>query len=246
MNKILFLVTAYLFFVLVHPLPSEAFDFGSLLNQVQKTMGGNTALSQGEVVDGLKQALSIGTGNTVQALSKAGGYYDNPKVRIPLPGAVQKCEKILRATGFGSQVDEFELSMNRAAEKAAPQAKALFIDAIKQMTFSDAKKILDGPDNAATSYFQEKTTDKLQALFKPIIQRSMEKVGVTQYYKSLADRINSLPVAGVITGNYLVDLDSYVTKKSIDGLFVRLAEEEAKIRNDPAARVTDLLKKVFR
>jgi len=242
MNKIFFITASYLFFLLMNPVASVAVDYGSFFKQVQGAMGGSSGVSQGEAVDGLKEALEIGTGNTVQALSRVGGYYDNPKVKIPLPGGVQKFEKILRATGFGSQVDEFELSMNRAAEKAAPKAKALFVDAIKQMTFSDAKKILGGPDNAATSYFQDKTTGRLQQLFKPIVHHSMEKVGVTQSYKAVADEINTIPLAG----NYLVDLDSYVTDKSIDGLFIRLAEEEAKIRNDPAARVTDLLKKVFK
>ncbi len=162
-------------------------------------------------------------------------------MRIPLPGSVQNFEKILRATGFGSQVDAFELSMNRAAEKAAPKAKTLFVDAIKQMTFSDANAILNGPNNAATVYFQTKTEDKLQALFKPAVKQSMEKVGVTQYYQAISQKIQSLPFAG----NILVNLDDYVTEKAVDGLFIRLAEEEAKIRTDPAARVTDLLKTVF-
>jgi hypothetical protein len=148
----------------------------------------------------------------------------------------------LRTTGFGSQLDAFERSMNRAAEKAAPEAKALFVDAIEEMTFADADKILNGADNEATVYFKNKTSDKLQALFKPVIGQSMESVGVTRYYQSLSEKIETLP----FVSDYAVDLDAYVTEKSIDGLFIRLAEEEAKIRNDPAARVTELLKKVFR
>ena len=132
--------------------------------------------------------------------------------------------------------------MNRAAEKAAPEAKTLFVDAIKQMTFSDADKILKGADDAATVYFKDKTAAKLQARFKPIVEQAIENVGVTRSYQSLSQKIKSIPFAG----EYAVDLDDYVTQKSIDGLFVRLAEEEAKIRNDPAARITDLLKKVFR
>ena len=132
--------------------------------------------------------------------------------------------------------------MNRAAEKAAPEAKTLFVNAIKEMTFSDADKILKGADNAATAYFKDKTATKLQALFKPIVEQSIESVGVTRSYQSLSEKIQSIPFAG----EYTVDLDDYVTEKSIDGLFIRLAEEEANIRNDPTARVTDLLKKVFR
>ena len=253
MNKIFFITASYLFVLLVNPLVSTATDYGSLLKTMQgavsegsgqnsgESSSGSSGMSQSQIVDGLKQALEIGTVNTVQALSKAGGYYDNPKVKIPLPGPVEKFAGILRATGFDSQLNEFELSMNRAAEKAAPKAKELFVDAIKQMSFSDASKILNGPDNAATEYFKDKTTNKLQTLFKPIVTESMEKVGVTKAYQAVAGEIKTLPLAG----NYVVDLDSYVTDKSIDGLFVRLAEEEAKIRTDPAARVTDLLKKVF-
>ena len=232
---------SYILFFLMNPFVSVGTDFGSILKKVQETMGGSPGTSQTEIVNGLKEALEIGTVNTVQALSKTGGYYNNPELKIPLPGAMQKFEKILRATGFESQLDEFELSMNRAAEKAAPEAEALFVDAIKQMTFSDADKILNGGDNAATALLSRQNNGKLQTLLEPIIQHSMEQVGVTQYYKSVSEEIQSIPFAG----NYVVDLDSYVTEKSIDGLFIRLAEEEAKIRNDPAARVTDLLQKVF-
>ncbi|MCB2148373.1 MAG: DUF4197 domain-containing protein [Deltaproteobacteria bacterium] len=209
---------------------------------MQEVIGGSSGVSQNEIVDGLKEALQIGTGNTVQALSQLNAYYGNPQLKIPLPQSFQKFDKILRATGFGSELDAFELSMNRAAEKAAPEAKALFVDAIKSMTFADADKILKGADNEATVYFKNKTSDKLQALFKPIIGQSMNSVGVTRYYQSLTEKIQTLPFAS----DYAVDLDAYVTEKSIDGLFFRLAEEEAKIRNDPAARVTELLKKVFR
>ncbi len=250
MKKQIIVVGSCLFFVVMNPLLSAAVDLGGLLKTVQETAGGTTGgstsgssdLSQNEMVNGLKEALQVGTVNTVQALSKADGYYDNPKIKIPLPPSMQKFEKILRATGFGSQLDEFDLSMNRAAEKAAPEAQALFVDAIKEMTFSDAQNILNGGDNAATVYFQEKTTDKLQKLLEPIIQQSMEQVGVTQYYNSLTEQIQTIPFAS----DYVVDLDSYVTEKSIDGLFIQLAEEEAKIRNDPAARVTDLLQTVFK
>lgn len=241
MNKIYFITGSYLIILLINPLTSVGADFGSLFNKVQETFSGSSGVSQSEIVNGLKEALEIGTGNTVQALSKPDGYYKNPKLKIPLPESVKKVESILRATGFDSQLNEFERSMNRAAEKAAPEAGALFVDAIKAMTFSDADKILNGPDNAATEYFQNKTTDRLQALFKPVVQQSMDNVGVTQYYKSISKKVKTIPFAD----DYVVDLDSYVTEKSIDGLFVRLAEEESKIRNDPAARVTDLLQKVF-
>ena len=242
MNKKIVIAGGYLLTCLLIPFSSGYADFGSIFKKVQEVIGGSSGVSQNEIVDGLKEALQIGTGNTVQALSQLNAYYSNPQLKIPLPQSFQKFEKILRATGFGSDLDAFELSMNRAAEGAAPEAKTLFVDAIKEMTFADADKILKGADNEATVYFKNKTSDKLQALFKPIIGQSMESVGVTRYYQSLSGKIKTLP----FVSEYAVDLDDYVTKKSIDGLFFRLAEEEAKIRNDPAARVTELLKKVFR
>ena len=241
MNKKSFSAGGGLLILSVFPFSYGYADFGSIFKKVQETIGGSSGVSQNEIVDGLKEALEIGTGNTVQALSQVNGYYGNPQLKIPLPQSFQKFEKILRATGFASELDAFDLSMNRAAEKAAPEAKTLFVDAIKEMTFSDADKILKGGDNEATTYFKNKTSGKLQALFKPIIEQSIESVGVTRSYQSLSEQIQSIPFAG----DYAVDLDDYVTEKSIDGLFIRLAEEEAKIRNDPAARVTDLLKKVF-
>ncbi|NNF98553.1 MAG: DUF4197 domain-containing protein [Desulfobacteraceae bacterium] len=242
MPGIKYIIGVFIISLLYMPISFVYADLGSIFKKVQETISGDAGVSQGDVVNGLKEALQIGTGKTVQALSKLDGYYKNPQIKIPLPQSMQKFEKILRTTGFGAKLDEFELSMNRAAEKAAPEAKSLFVDAIRKMSFSDADKILKGADNEATTYFKDKTSGKLQSLFKPIVQQSMETVGVTRSYKSLSDKIKSFPLAG----NYMVDLDSYVTEKAVGGLFLRLAEEEAKIRNDPAARVTDLLKKVFK
>ncbi len=142
---------------------------------------------------------------------------------------------------MGATLDEFEQSMNRAAEKAAPQAKSLFLDAVKKMDVTDAEKILKGRDNEATLYFKDKTSAQLQALFMPIIKESMSSVGVTRTYQDLEKKIQSIPFTGTSSFN----LDQYVTEKSIDGVFVMLAKEEANIRKNPAARVTDLLKNVF-
>jgi hypothetical protein len=231
-----------LLFILLMPFSSGYADLGSILRKVQEAIGANSAISHREIIDGLKEALEIGTGNTVHALSQVNGYYGNPQLRIPLPQSLQKFEKILRSTGLASQLDAFVLSMNRAAENAAPEAKSLFVDAIKEMTFADADQILKGADNAATAYFKDKTSSHLQILFEPSIEQSIESVGVTRSYQFLSEKIQSTPFAG----DYAIDLKAYVTEKSIDGLFIQLAEEEAKIRNDPAARVTDLLKKVFR
>lgn len=208
---------------------------------IQSGQGVGQGLSQGDIVAGLKEALQVGTSNTVSFTSKPDGYYKNPKIRIPLPGNVQKAEKLLRLAGMGDQVDAFELSMNRAAEKAAPQAKALFVDAIKQMTFADARKILNGRENEATLFFQDKTYQPLTQRFTPLVHDAMGNVGVTRQYQALDARIRSLPLGEAVS----FDLDQYVTGKALDGLFLVLAQEEARIRKDPAARVTDILKKVF-
>ena len=216
-------------------------QIGDVLKGIQKGVGGGSAVSETEIVNGLKEALQIGTGNAVQTVSKVDGYYKNPKIRIPLPDTVQKTEKILRAAGYGSKVDEFELSMNRAAERAAPEAKGLFVDAIKQMNFTDAKKILNGRENEATLYFKDKTSPRLREIGKPIVHKAMGEVGVTKSYQDLEQSARSVPFAGTFT----FDLDQYVTDKSLDGLFLMVAEEEKRIRQDPVARTTDLLKKVF-
>jgi hypothetical protein len=216
-------------------------QIGDVLKGLQKGAGGGSMASETEIVNGLKEALQIGTGNAVQIVSKTDGYYKNPKIRIPLPDTVQKTEKILRAAGYGSKVDEFELSMNRAAERAAPEAKGLFVDSIRQMTFTDAKKILNGRENEATLYFKDKTSPRLREIAKPIVHKSMGEVGATKSYQDLEQSARSVPFAGAFS----FDLDQYVTDKALDGLFLMVAEEEKKIRQDPVARTTDLLKKVF-
>jgi hypothetical protein len=216
-------------------------QLGDLLKGLQKGLGGGSSPSNTEIVQGLKEALQIGTGNAVQLVSKVDGYYKNPKIRIPLPDTVRKTEQILRVAGYGSKLDEFELSMNRAAERAAPEAKGLFLDAIKQMTFTDAKKILNGRENEATLYFKEKTSPRLKEISKPIVHQAMGDVGVTRSYQDLEQSARSVPFAG----SFAFDLDQYVTERALDGLFLMVAEEEKRIREDPMARTTDLLKKVF-
>ncbi len=206
------------------------------------TTGGTLqGLSEEKVIQGLKEALATGSEKAVDLVAKADGYYNNPEIKIPLPDKVQKMEKLLRSFGLGSQVDAFEMSMNRAAEQAAPEAKAMFLDTIKEMTIEDAKKILNGKENEATLYFKEKTEVKLAETFQPIVHSSMESVGVTRNYQSLSKKAETLPFAGSMN----LDLDGYVTSGALDGLFLMLAEEEKKIRKDPVARVTDLLKDVF-
>jgi len=221
--------------------PQVDAGFQDWLKETTKKLGGGKGLSEDEVINGLKQALEVGTTNAVATVSRTDGYFKNPEIRIPLPGNVMKAEKLLRAAGFGNQVDKFELSMNRAAERAAPEAKTIFLDAVKQVSFADARQILDGPDNAATQYFQDKTSGRLQEIFKPIAHQAMSEVGVTSAYQSLDNKIKTIPFADQMS----FDLDQYVADKALNGLYLTLAEEEKKIRQDPAARVTDLLKKVF-
>jgi Protein of unknown function (DUF4197) len=226
--------------VMVHLAQAQS-QFGDILQGIKKTLGVEDGLTESKIIDGLKEALQLGTGNAVQTVSQVGGYYNNAKIKIPLPGSIQKVESLVRIAGFGSEVDAFELSMNRAAEKAAPEAKSIFWDAIKQMKVTDARKILEGSDNAATLYFKDKTYGRLSEIFKPIVQKSMSEVGVTEKYQQLDQKMAGVP----FVGSKMFDLDQYVNDKALDGLFVMVAQEEKKIRQNPAARTTELLKEVF-
>lgn len=194
------------------------------------------------VASGLKEALTIGTGNAVTSVSKVDGYFGNKMIKILMPEKIQTVANALGKVGYQKQVDDFVLSMNRAAEKAAPKAKIIFIDAIKQMSIEDAKKILNGGNTAATDYFKSKTSKKIFDTFKPIVSSSMNEVGVTKSYNEMMGKYtSSVPFAKKES----LDLDTYVTNKASDGLFYMVGQEEKKIRTDPSARVTDLLKKVF-
>jgi len=239
-NRILFVLFGVLS-IWVFSTTFAAAGFQDILKEAQKMLGTSDSISESEIVEGLKQALEIGTGKAVDLVSKQGGYYNNPEIKIPLPESVQNAEKLLRGVGFGSKIDAFELSMNNAAERAAPEAKSIFWDAIKKMEFDDAKKILNGREDEATLYFKDKTYARLQGIFEPIVKESMGEVGVTRTYQDLSAKVEKIPFADSLS----LDLDQYVTAGALNGLFQMLAEEEKKIRSDPAARVTDLLKKVF-
>lgn len=222
------------------PLPSQ----GGLFDDIVKGIGNvapKAELDDSQVVQGLKEALTLGTGNAVNLVSPKDGYFANQAIKILVPENIRKVSDLLGKLGYQKQVDEFILSMNRAAEKAAPQAKAIFVSAIHDMTFEDAKKILNGGDTAATEFFRGKTRGKLSDAFKPIISASMNDVGATRNYKEMMGRYAALP----FTKAESLDLDQYVTDKALDGLFYMVGQEEKKIRTDPAARVTDLLKTVF-
>lgn len=204
-------------------------------------VGGKSGLSEAKIGNGLKEALKVATQNTVNLTGQKDGYFANQAIKILMPKKLGRLEKPLRMVGYGPQVDEFVLSMNRAAERAAPSAKKIFGDAVAQMTFDDAKKVLNGGDTAATDYFKGKTTDKLTAAFRPVVEKSMNEVGVTRKYKEMVGRYEVIPFSKDIA----FDPDQYVVEKAMDGLFYVLGQEEKKIRSNPAARVNDLLKEVF-
>ncbi len=207
-------------------------------------LGGDSggALSVETIVAGLKEALTVGTRNAVTQTSKAGGYLNNARLRIPLPQELQTVGKTMRSVGLGSLVDDLEGKMNLAAEQAAAQATPVFVGAIRQMTFADAKNILSGKDTAATDYFREKTHAQLRTLYKPIVTTYTDQSGAARAYKSLMDRYSQIPL---VPKPQQTSLDEFVTDKAIGGLFTVLADEEAKIRKDPAARTTQLLRTVF-
>lgn len=222
------------------PVPSSA-GLGDFLKDLSRTLEPG-ALSEDKIVRGLKEALEVGTRKAVSRVSGIDGYLGNPEIRIPLPETLRKGEGLVRGAGYGAQMDAFHESMNRAAERAAPQAESLFREAVRGMTIRDARDILQGPDDAATRYLQEKTSSRLEDLFRPEVHDAMARVDVTRRYQELTGQITSLPFVGQLAD---LDLDGYVTERALDGLFYTLAEEERKIRHDPSARVTDLLQEVF-
>lgn len=223
---------------------SPVFSSAGFLDSLIKDVGiaSDQGLDDSTVISGLKEALSIGTENAVKNVSQIDGYFGNQFIKILMPEKIRRVSEILSAAGFQKEVDDFILSMNRAAETAAPRATAYFVDSIKEMTFEDARTILNGGDTAATDYFRDKTSGKLYDEFRPVISSSMNEVGGTRSYKQMMGSYESIP----FVEKQSIDLDHYVTEKALEGLFYMVGEEEKKIRTDPAARVTDLLKKVFR
>jgi hypothetical protein len=204
-------------------------------------LGPQSGLDDVKIASGLKEALKVGTEDTVSLTGRTDGYFLNQAIKILMPEKLQSVEKGLRLVGYGPQIDEFVLTMNRAAEQAAPYAKEIFWDAIGEMTFEDARRILAGNETAATQYFKGKTSAKLTAAFQPVVEKSMSEVGVTKQYNELLARYQTIP----FVKSEAFDLNRYVLSKALDGLFYVLGEEERKIRTNPAARVTDLLKEVF-
>jgi len=215
------------------------------LDQLLRGLGGAvpqaSGLSDNQIVSGLKEALHVGTGSAVQLTGRPDGYFGNPAIKILMPEKLRMLESGLRTVGYGPKVDEFILSMNRAAETAAPAAKQIFWNAITAMSFEDARKIWSGGDTAATEYFRSKTSGELTTAFRPIVERATNEVGVTRQYKDMLGRAQGIPFLKTES----LDVDQYVVTKALDGLFVVLGQEEKKIRTNPAARTTELLKQVF-
>lgn len=202
---------------------------------------GNRGLSNDKITAGLKEALTVSTGNAVASTGRPDGFLKNEAIKILLPEKLRTLGRGMRLMGMGSQMDELEVGMNRAAEQAAPEAKQIFINAVTRMSFEDARKILSGNDTAATEYFKKQSSDELTTAFTPIVHKSMENVGVIQQYNQVMQSSAAAPLLGSQNFN----LDKYVVGKSLDGLFYMLGEEEKKIRKNPAARTTSLLKEVF-
>ncbi len=226
------------FFVPANPAWAQ---FDQILKGLGGVLKGGDELSDVKIGSGLQEALKIGTENAVLQTGQTDGFFGNKLIKILMPKTLQRIEQPLRLVGYGPQIDEFVLGMNRAAERAVPFAKQIFWDAIGQMTFDDARKILSGGDTAATDYFKDKTSSKLHTAFRPSVEDVMNDVGVTRQYNELIGRYKNIPFAQSIT----FDVNQYVTEKATDGLFFVVGQEEKKIRTNPAARVTDLLKDVF-
>ena len=241
MERILLLAAASLLFMLS---PCHAGFFDDLSREVLPSVQPQNALDNSTIVKGLKEALATGTERAVTEVARTDGYFGNQLIKILLPDRIQQAANLLREIGYQKQVDEFVLSMNRAAEKAAPRAASFFGDAIRQMTVEDARGILSGGDTAATTFFEKKTRSRLFDAFKPTVSTIMDQVGTARAYKEMIGTYETVPLAS-LAGTPSLDLDAYVTNKALDGLFKMVGEEEKKIRSNPAAQTTDLLRKVF-
>jgi len=193
------------------------------------------------IVAGLREALQEGTTRTVRSTGRTDGFFGNASIRIPLPDALERTAQGLRQVGLGATVDELELSMNRAAERAASEAAPVFVQAISRMTFADARGLLYGGERAATDFFERTTRDDLRLRFQPVVRSSMEQVGLVRLYDRFVGELARFP----LIPRPRLDLDAHVTEGALDGLFFVLAQEEARIRQDPAARTTELLRRVF-
>jgi hypothetical protein len=234
--------------LLLAALPRPAAAQGSLFDQAKKalegvtdTVPGGDVLSNAEVADGLREALRVGTERAVGQVGASDGYNADPAIHIPLPGSLKDVQSVLKGFGMAGMADDLELRLNRAAEAAAPEAEALFWQAIDDITLEDVQGIYNGPDDAATRYFQSKMTPPLAERMAPVVNDSLAEVGAIQSYDEMMGQYKSVP----FVPDAKADLTEYVVEKGMDGLFHYVAQEEAAIRNNPAERTTELLKQVF-
>lgn len=229
-------------FIILASIASDAsaqVNLQTVTNTINSALG--NGLSDSDITKGLKEALRVGSDNASQKASKTDGFYKNAQIKIPFPQDARDMKSTLVNLGMKKQVDDFERQLNRAAEDAAKKAAPIFLAAITSMTISDGLNILRGKNDEATQYLKRSTTQQLSKEFRPVIHASLKKVHITKYWNPLFTKYNKLPMVKRVNPN----LDDFVTQKAIEGLFKLLAEEEGKIRKDPAARINDILKKVF-
>ena len=236
MKKLLIIFCATMF------LGCSSTQVNQTLGEINKTLELEQPLTTAEVGEGLKEALIKGISTGSDLASRVDGYFKNPEIRIPFPPEVKKVEDKLRQIGLGSEVDRFVMTLNRGAEEAAKEAKPIFISAIKSMTIQDAWGILRGEPDAATQYLKRTTSAQLREKFKPVIQNALNKVNATKYYGDIVNTYNQIPLVQDVNP----DLNEYATEKAMEGLFTLIAKEEKNIRENPVARTTELLKKVFK
>jgi hypothetical protein len=234
MKKIYFLVLIVIFGI-------QNTDAQILKDAKKLISSGGKGLTEKDAADGIKEALVNGAGESVKLVSMVDGYWGNPEIKIPFPPEAKEMESKLRTIGMGKKVDEFNESMNRAAEKAGNEAKPIFIAAIRGMTVKDAINIVKGQNDAATVYLKNTTSPELKGKFQPVIKTSLDNVNATKFWSDLIGAYNKIPLVKKMNPN----LPEYVTEKAINGLFIMIAKEELKIRKDPMARTSELLKKVF-
>lgn len=229
--------------VAIAPFGAKAQKIGDIINGVVDGVSNNngSGLTNTDIIGGLKEALTIGSNNSSKKASAVDGFFKNPLIRIPFPPEAKKVETLAKELGMTTQVNKFVMTLNRAAETAAKDAAPIFVNAVKALTINDGLQILNGGDDAATVYLRGKTEAELKVKFMPVVKKAITKVQLTRYWNPIVTKYNKIP--GVIKQN--PNLDDYVTTKAIEGLFKLIAQEETKIRKDPAAQVTSLLQKVF-
>lgn len=242
MNRHLNLSALLLAMLLIAPAPTHAGFFDDLLRALGTAETPTAGLDDATIARGLKEALATGTGRAVSSVSKQDGFFGNRLIKIAMPEKLRTAADLVATIGFRKEVDDVVLGMNRAAEKAAPKATEHFMAALKAMTFDDARTILQGGNTSATDYFRRKTGEDIYREFKPVVASSMQDVGAIRSYRQMTERFSAIPYAGHLAA---FDLEAYVTDKAVEGLFIMLGEEEKKIRTDPAARGSELLRQVF-